>query len=917
MESESMSVPSEPTNNTFNRSESDQSIRERGMASIETELRETMEGLRDVLRSAGQDHLAALLPWLNNSKETATLAEAGDIAEVYSIAFQLLDMVEERVGFEFRRDREAKLGPESEKGLWPRCLRALKNEEFTEEEIAEAMSHVRIEPVFTAHPTEAKRPSVRERHRDLYDRLHGMEEHGLTVEEKVTAREDFLTALEALWNTGEIHVERPTVERELRNALYYLREVFPDTVERIGQRLEWSWESAGFSLDTLKKAGGGPKMRFGLWIGGDRDGHPFVTAEVTRNTLQELRLQAVKLFRRELATVAQELTVSAPAHPASESLTHRIDELAKFLREEGKYILGRNPEEPWRAFGYLLRARLENDDAVTVEQLEADLELMNDSLVAIGAKRLAGRVVQPVIRKLKTFGLHLAELDVRQNSEFHDKAMSQLLQAASVEDGENFGDWPEEKRVAFLSEELESPRPFLHPDQSAGSEADAVRSCYQVLDEQRRKRGEGLGSLIVSMTRQLSDLLAVHLFAREAGLTDMVDGKTTCVLQVVPLFETLGDLENAAGIVDEYLSHPVTKRNLSIASDEERPVQQIMLGYSDSNKDGGILASQWGLQGAQRAVTEVGRKHGVAFRFFHGRGGTVSRGAGPTNWFMRALPHGSLSGDFRMTEQGETIARKYAYPDNAAYHLESLEACVTRTTVKNLREEAPEDPGIDLFPTLAATSMKAYRQLLEEPNFMNFYRQATPIDALEQNQMGSRPSRRTGSATLDDLRAIPWVFSWTQARFYLPGWYGAGTALETLKQEQPDDFARLAGSIGESTFARYVITSIETNLMSSSPELMQAYASLVEDDEIRERFMGKIDTEYRLLSDRLADLFPTPIRDRRPRYAKTLALRDEPLRTLHLQQVELLREWRTGDSDLPREIIFSISAIASGLRTTG
>ena len=237
--------------------------------------------------------------------------------------------------------------------------------------------------------------------------------------------------------------------------------------------------------------------------------------------------------------------------------------------------------------------------------------------------------------------------------------------------------------------------------------------------------------------------------------------------------------------------------------------------------------------------------------------------------------------------------------------------------MKNLREEAPEDPGIDLFPTLAATSMKAYRQLLEEPNFMNFYRQATPIDALEQNQMGSRPSRRTGSATLDDLRAIPWVFSWTQARFYLPGWYGAGTALETLKQEQPDDFARLASSIGESTFARYVFTSIETNLMSSSPELMKAYASLVEDDEIRERFMAKIDTEYRLLSDRLADLFPTPIRDRRPRYAKTLALRDEPLRTLHLQQVELLREWRKGDSDLPREIIFSISAIASGLRTTG
>ena len=897
--------------------ESDESLRERGLVSLDKEVKETIKGLRDVLKSSGQNHLAALLPWLEDSKETAKLAEAGDIAEIYSIAFQLLDMVEERVAFEFRHDREALLGPESEKGLWPRCLKALKAEGFAEEEIAQAMSHIRIEPVFTAHPTEAKRASVRERHRDLYDRLQNKEKHGLTTEEKVIAREEFLTALEALWNTGEIHVERPSVERELRNALYYLREVFPDTVERIGQRLEWSWESAGFSPDTLKNAGGGPKMRFGLWIGGDRDGHPFVTADVTRDTLQELRRQAVKLFRRELAGVAQELTVSAPAHPASEALLCRIEELAASLGGEGTYILARNPEEPWRSFGYLLRARLENNDKVTVQELEADLELMDDSLVAIGAKRLAARVVQPVIRKLRTFGLHLAELDVRQNSEFHDKAVSQLLTAAGLDDGESFAEWPEEKRVTFLSKELESPRPFLHPDQSAGSEADAVRSCYRVLDDHRRKRGEGLGSLIVSMTRQLSDLLVVHLFAREAGLTELVEGKTACVLQVVPLFETLEDLENAAGIVDDYLSHPVTKNHLSIASNRERPIQQVMLGYSDSNKDGGILASQWGLERAQRSITNIGRKHGVAFRFFHGRGGTVSRGAGPTNWFMRALPHGSLSGDFRMTEQGETIARKYAYPDNAAYHLESLEACVTRTTVKHLRKEETEDPGIDLFPTLAQTSMKAYRRLLEEPGFMSFYRQATPIDALEQNQMGSRPSRRSGAATLDDLRAIPWVFSWTQARFYLPGWYGAGTALEALKQEQPEDFARLAETIGRSTFARYVFTSIETNLMSSSPELMSAYASLVEDGEVRGRFMGMIEAEYQLLSDRLAELFPTPIKDRRPRYAKTLALRDEPLRTLHLQQVELLREWRKADSELPREIIFSISAIASGLRTTG
>lgn len=270
-----------------------------------------------------------------------------------------------------------------------------------------------------------------------------------------------------------------------------------------------------------------------------------------------------------------------------------------------------------------------------------------------------------------------------------------------------------------------------------------------------------------------------------------------------------------------------------------------------------------------------------------------------------------------MTEQGETIARKYAYPEDAAYHLESLEACVTRSTVKHLRENTQQDPGIDLFPRLARASTKAYRQLLETEGFMQFYRQATPIDALEQTRMGSRPSRRTGGASLADLRAIPWVFSWTQARFYLPGWYGAGTALETLRTEAAKDYQRLANTISASTFARYVFTGVETNLFSANLELMRAYASLVEDNAVRERFMQRIEGEYQLLEERLADLFPKPIRERRPRYAKTVALRDEPLHVLHLQQVNMLREWRASGGELPRELIFSISAIASGLRTTG
>ncbi len=895
-----------------------------GLASLDAEVQEIMTALHDVLESAARPELARALPWLEGANDGGdATGNAVDTAQVYSIAFQLLDMIEDQVAQRTRRRRETLLGPEAEKGLWPECLATLRDEGLDEHAIAEVLKSVRVEPVFTAHPTEAKRPSVRERHRDLYDRLLSLEDPSHTQQERDRVKDGVLASLEALWTTGEIHAEPPTVQRELRNSLFYLREVFPEVIDKLDRHLAWAWKHAGFDPAVLEKSGCGPRVRFGLWIGGDRDGHPFVTAEVTQSTLAELRVQAIKLYRRELADAAHQLTLSARAYAPPEALEARIAALAKELGTEGNYILGRNPDEPWRAFGYLLRAKLEADPGLSFDSFTADVELWHSGLLAAGAERQAALWVEPLLRKLEVFGFHLAVLDIRQNSAFHDLAMAQLLEAAGVEDGSGFPNWPEDKRVAFLTEELASPRPFLHIDQRIGDEADAVRDCFRVFVRHRREGGRGTGALIVSMTRQLSDLLVVHFFAREAGLMETdADGNRVCPLPVVPLFETLDDLAHGAGIVDAYLRHPVARRSLEVSGREKggpegAPVQQIMLGYSDSNKDGGILASQWALHAAQKAIAETGREHGVEIRFFHGRGGTISRGAGPTDWFMRALPHGSLGGDFRMTEQGETIAKKYAYPDNAAYHLESLEACVTLAAARHRLTEPVEDPGIEFMPKLAQWSTEAYRSLLEAEGFIEFYRQATPIDALEQTRMGSRPSRRTGTASLADLRAIPWVFSWTQARFYLPAWYGVGSALERLQTEAPEDFARLAETVSRSTLLKYVLNNVETNLISAHPGLMNAYASLVQDESLRERFMDKIGAELDRARKQLATFFPRPIAERRPRFAKTLDLREVPLNTLHRQQVELLRQWRANGGELPRDLIFSISAIASGLRTTG
>ncbi|MAT46016.1 MAG: phosphoenolpyruvate carboxylase, partial [Verrucomicrobiaceae bacterium] len=355
--------------------------------------------------------------------------------------------------------------------------------------------------------------------------------------------------------------------------------------------------------------------------------------------------------------------------------------------------------------------------------------------------------------------------------------------------------------------------------------------------------------------------------------------------------------------------------------------QQVMLGYSDSNKDCGILSAAWALHKGQRHLSEVARRHETKLRYFHGRGGTISRGAGPTHWFMASLPHGSLNGGFRMTEQGETIAQKYANLANATYNLELLLAGNAITTAVHSRPDTRKDPAEKFMPELSEASRKAYQELLQSEGFIDFYRSVTPIDALENSCIGSRPARRTGRKghSLDDLRAIPWVFSWTQARFYLPGWFGVGTALEAMKMKEPGHFARLKEEFRDSSFLEYTLTNVETNLASANIEVMNQYSLLVEDEDLRNRFMQIITAEFERTCDTLTELYDGDMLKRRPRMAKTLEIREAPLKVLHQQQVSLLREWRnrlkSGQDSSAEELfprmLLSINAIAAGLRTTG
>jgi phosphoenolpyruvate carboxylase len=921
-----------------------------GFRQIDDKLTFLIRCLQDVLTEMGHPELAACLPWSQDEASTHNDGYPERAGQAFAVAFQLLNMVEENASTNVRRTRETEKGITAEHGMWGQSLESLK-QDFSPEQIASVMKRVRVEPVLTAHPTEAKRLAILEAHRELYRLIARLDNPLQTPSERDLLRNDIKAALERVWRSGEVLLAKPNIADERRNVLHYLRHVFPTVLPGLDRRLQQAWQNAGFDAQLIDEPQSRPRLHFGTWVGGDRDGHPLVTPEVTRQTLGELRLHALLLIRDQLTRLAHHMSLSSHVQKPSASFSDQIAQRAQELGEGGRQVLATYWEEPWRQWVELSLLKLPLQHHSTVAEMHqhgaayrysrdllADLNWLHISLCEVGARRIAENEVEPVMQAVEVFGFHLASLDVRQNSRYHDVALSQLTKAAGMR--ADFETLSEEDRLHFLNTELNSPRPFLHPstleysqEMQPGDEAQSVLACYRVLATHIREYGpNGLGALIVSMTRSLSDLLAVYVLAREAGLVINTPQGLVCQLPVVPLFETLDDLERGAGILRAFLAHPMTRRSLEWQSrnfgygrNDGRLLQQVMVGYSDSNKDAGIFASQWGLQKAQNEMALAGRESGTEIRFFHGRGGTVSRGAGPTHRFLEALPHGSLSGDMRLTEQGETFAQKYANLDTATYNLELLLAGVTETTVRHEYSKSDPHPLERIGDRLTQWSRDAYRALLETEGFMDFYGQATPIDALEHARIGSRPARRSGRKTLDDLRAIPWVFAWNQARFYLPGWFGVGSALQRLESEDAAAFTELCEQIPTWKFGSYLLTNIETMLASANLKIMREYSQLVEDEELRTRFMSLIETEFTLTNDYIDRVFSQTFEARRPRMAKTLELRAEALRRLHQQQIQVLRQWReyslhaqTDDADamLP-QLLLSINAIASGLRTTG
>lgn len=899
-------------------------------ARIERDLRWLLDRFYEALDAAGAADIHALLPWTGNPSCPVRLPERAP--QAYAIAFQLLNLVEENAEAQTRRSAETIDGPAALRGLWGQILVQLRDAGLSAAQIAAALPRIQVELVLTAHPTEAKRATVLAHYRELYLQLVKAENQMWTPLERQGIAEDVRAILERLWRTGDIFLKRPDVSSELRNVIHYLRNVFPEALAYHDQRLRQIWEAIGNDPALLDDPDSLPLITFGTWVGGDRDGHPLVTADVTRMALMELRSHALELLRDQLTTLVRRLSLSNLLQTPPDFLTSALHHYADLLGDAGQQALDRNPHEPWRQMVNLMLARLPETAGVPAPghytraaELIADLRLIDESLVAVGATRLARSDVRPLIRSVRVFGFHLAVLDIRQNSAFHDRALAQLLTAAGI-DGSDYPSWDEARRMALIEAELESPRPFTRMGMPVGPEAEAVLSCYRVLVEHIHSYGaDGLGALIVSMTRNLSDLLVVFLFARETGLLVSTPEGPVCPLPIVPLFETIDDLERSPLVLRDYLAHPIVQRSLEwqrqTRGAPER-VQQVMIGYSDSNKDGGIGASLWALQKAQQALAAEGRMAGVRIRFFHGRGGTMSRGAGPTGRFIRALPVEALAGDLRMTEQGETISQKYANRISAVYNFELLLAGVTGST---LRPYTPRPQHLTMaLDLLAWHSQRAYRALVEHERFLPFFREATPIDAIEASRIGSRPARRTGAQSLADLRAIPWVFSWNQARFYLSGWYGIGSGLAMVQAEEPALFDTLCAEMREWAPLHYLLGNAATSVMNADEHIMRAYAGLVHDPVTRTVILDTILEEFARTRAMLERVYGGSLEEKRPYIARQLELRRAGLYFLHREQITSLRSWRAvrnldpeaGEAQL-RLLLLLINAIAAGLRATG
>ena len=778
-----------------------------------------------------------------------------------------------------------------------------------------------VVPVLTAHPTEVRRKSTIDREMEVADLLAERDRLSLTAAEFAANEAALRRAVLTLWQTSLLRRTRLRVIDEVANGLSYYDYTFLSELPRFYADLEEELAAQGVApADSLPSF-----LRVGSWIGGDRDGNPFVTEEVLRAALRAQSSRALKYYLDELHLLGGELSLDS-------RLIGVTDALEQLAARSPDRSANRQDEQYRRAITGIY-ARLAATARVLYHldapqhavgdappyadssELLADLAILDGSLLANGSGTLAKGRLRHLRRAVDAFGFHLAALDLRQNSDVHERTVGEML--GHVQPGLDYAGLAEPERIRLLLAELCTARPLTSAYLCYSDETASELAILRATTEAHRRYGPAsVPHYVISKTTGISDILETAVLLKEAGLLRPREGALD--VDIVPLFETIEDLRNCGEVMNELLGLPEYMRLL----ESRGRLQEVMLGYSDSNKDGGFLTSGWELYKAEVALVEVFRRHDVGLRLFHGRGGSVGRGGGPSYQAILAQPAGAVQGAIRITEQGEVIASKYSNPELGRRNLETLAAATVEATLLQPETADPQPEYLAAMEYLSTEAYRAYRDLVYETDgFEDFFRESTVVGEIANLNIGSRPSSRKASTRIEDLRAIPWVFSWAQCRLMLPGWYGFGSAVRAWLDARPSDgMALLQAMYREWPFFQMLLSNMDMVLAKSDIAIASRYAELVADTELRDRVFSRLRAEWQNVVDALLTIIgQQSLLEGNPLLARSIRNRFPYLDPLNHMQIELLKRYRAGDTDddVITGIHLTINGIAAGLRNSG
>ncbi|MFC3883605.1 phosphoenolpyruvate carboxylase [Bacillus songklensis] len=843
-----------------------------------------------------------------------------NVIRFFSIYLQLVNIAEQnhriRRRREYQHQEEALIQP----GSLEAGVASLIENQISPETVTDLLQTLSLELIITAHPTEATRRTVLQIHQRIANLLKQLDQP-CTKRERKAIEESLFNEITALWQTDELRDKKLTVMNEVSNGLYYFDETLFDVLPQIHQDLEevlFEQYDQKWKVPTF--------LRFGSWIGGDRDGNPNVTAEMTWKTLKRQRHLAITKYKESLEELRKRLSHSTKRVQVSDELAASVEKEMSLLEEGKKW---RNEDEVYRCKVTIMLGKLQyvgpnKSGYRSSDELLHDLDMIQKSIETHHPNGYTLKLLQKLKRQVELFGFHLASLDIRNHSGEHESAITEIFHAVNI--APDYKALTEEEKVDVLTKVLRDPRPLISIFDTHSPETQEIIEVFRMIKKAHEEFGErAIEVYLISMTQSVSDLLEVLVLAKEVGLYRVYpDGRIVSKLHIAPLLETIDDLTFGPKMMEQLFQIDLYRKHLSARND----LQEIMLGYSDSSKDGGTLTANWKLYKAQQEIHDIAKKYDVRLKFFHGRGGSLGRGGGPLTRSLLSQPSETLGDGVKITEQGEVLSSRYLLSEIAYRSLEQATTTLL-TAIAHISNEAEQNHSRSVeweqaMDEISAYALEKYQSLVfKDPDFLAYFKQATPLLELGALNIGSRPMSRKGSERFEDLRAIPWVFAWTQSRQLLPAWFAAGTGLQRFVQKQ-GNLDLLRHMYRTWPFFRSTIDNLQMALTKADLTTAKEYAGMLKNETVGQRIFGEITREYNRTKEMVLQITEqTDLLDHIPNIKESVRLRNpyvDPLNFLQVQLISELRQKTEKDEDanqLLREVLLTINGVAAGLRNTG